>query len=225
MASKIKSPQFLDTNSIETLREVNTGIRDIGKDLGTGIAKTIVNDVAKDTIKGMWEQIFATSEKPSMQTQGELKEGQELVLGKPQRTEVQEARPVQTPDILPAYDYRREILYGKTEHKAEVRTLEIKIQEIIIELKQLTTATKELELEFKDVSVQQYIAKPGKYHLAFFEWMISAVRSARMRIEDSSAWLSALKSKKTGKGYWDMFKKHGTSFGLSGERTVATQAG
>ncbi|HLD02068.1 MAG TPA: DUF5660 family protein, partial [Patescibacteria group bacterium] len=59
----------------------------------------------------------------------------------------------------------------------------------------------------------------------FFEWMLSVIRIARMKVEDSGAWMAALSSKKKGKGYWQMFKKHGTTFGMSHERNVSTQTG
>jgi hypothetical protein len=46
-----------------------------------------------------------------------------------------------------------------------------------------------------------------------------------MTVEDSGAWLSAMSGKKGKKTYWSEFKKHGTSFGMSNERSVATQTG
>src|SRR3989344_5698474 len=72
---------------------------------------------------------------------------------------------------------------------------------------------------------EQQIVNPGKYHVSFFEWVLLLVRQARMKVEDSSAWLGAFKSKKAKKQYWSMFKKHGTTFGLSNERVVSTQTG
>jgi hypothetical protein len=82
-----------------------------------------------------------------------------------------------------------------------------------------------LQIEFKEVAIEQRIVNPGKYHTSFFEWVLSAIRIARMKVEDSGAWLSASKGKKAKKDYWQMFKKHGTTFGLSNERVVATQTG
>jgi hypothetical protein len=47
-----------------------------------------------------------------------------------------------------------------------------------------------------------------------------------MKIEDGRAWLETFaKRKKKKLGYWKMYKKHGTTFGLSHERTIATQTG
>jgi hypothetical protein len=55
--------------------------------------------------------------------------------------------------------------------------------------------------------------------------MLTVIRGARMKVEDSGAWLSTMQGKKGKKNYWAMFKKHGTSFGMSNERQVATQTG
>ena len=99
---------------------------------------------------------------------------------------------------------------------------------IIIELKRLAASSQELEIEFKDVVMTQNVVKPGKYHQGFFEWVLIVIRNARVRVEDAGAWLSVMhgkKGKKQQQNYWQMFKKHGTTFGLSNERVVATQTG
>ena len=85
--------------------------------------------------------------------------------------------------------------------------------------------SKEIETQFKDVDTINLPETPGKYHLNFFEWVLSVVRNARMKIEDSKAWLSSAGSRSSKKDHWTTNKKQGTQFGLSGERTVATQTG
>ena len=80
-------------------------------------------------------------------------------------------------------------------------------------------------MEFKEVTMETVPAKPGVYHVNFFEWLFSLIKGIREKIEDSCVWLRAFQSKKSKRGYWAMFKKHGTSFGLSSERVVATQTG
>jgi len=82
-----------------------------------------------------------------------------------------------------------------------------------------------LEVEFKAVVVEQRPVAIGKYHVNFFEWMLSVVRAARIKVEESGSWLSAMSGKKAKKDYWGMSKKHGTSFSLSGERVVSQQTG
>ena len=80
--------------------------------------------------------------------------------------------------------------------------------------------------EIGKIKVEQLPAKTGIYYLRFLEWMIMLVRQLRQRVEDGRAWLSTFqKRQKKRLGYWKMYKKHGTTFGLSHERTLATQTG
>jgi len=180
------------------------------KDIPNEVKKT-VTEAGKGVVTDLWEQILGSNEKPQpTQKRGDLKQGEELVL---QRVE-------------PAIDYAREIVQGERNIRAkESHEVKIRIQEIQIELKKITKTSRELEVEFKDVVMETLPVSPGKFHLNFFEWVLSQLRRARMRIEDSAHWTSVLKSKKSQRQYWSLFKKHGTSFGLSGERIVATQTG
>lgn len=107
----------------------------------------------------------------------------------------------------------------------ELREMNQNIQQIKAELSKLVASSHELKLKFADVGVDMATPTVGQYHLNFFEWMLAVIRSAREKVEDSGAWLGTVKGKGAKKGYWGMFKKHGTTFGMSGERSVATQVG
>ena len=95
----------------------------------------------------------------------------------------------------------------------------------MIEIKKLADSSKELQMQFKEVAVEQHAVTPGKYHKSFFSWLLSIIRNARMKVEDSGAWLAAMHSKKKSREYGAMAKKHGTTFTLNNERNVATQVG
>ncbi len=187
------------------------------KDLGTSTASSLINDLGKGTVSGLWEQLLNTGDYEKQDQSGDLSEGQELNLREIEK---------QPLDIEPGIDYKREILHAEEKSAPkEHQELEVKIQEIVIELKQLMNVSQEIQIQFKDIVSQPEIVNPGKYHVSFFEWVLHLIRAARLKVEDSSAWLAASQSKKAKKGYWGMFKKHGTSFGLSNERVVATQTG
>jgi len=180
------------------------------KDIPNEVKKT-VTEAGKGVVTDLWEQILGSNEKPQpTQKSGDLKQGEELVL---QRAE-------------PAIDYARELIQAeKFVAKKQQSEVKVQIQELLVELKKITKTSKELEVEFKDIAVEVMPVNPGKFHLNFFEWVLAQVRRARMRIEDSAHWVKTIRSKKSQRQYWSLFKKHGTSFGLSGERIVATQTG
>lgn len=116
---------------------------------------------------------------------------------------------------------------GEHASRVENQQLTQKVQEILAELKQLIKTSKTMEMDFAEYAVMETPAEVGKYDLNFFEWLLITIKQAREKVEDSEAWLSAIKGKngKKGGGYWDMFKKHGASFGMSSERSSATSVG
>ncbi len=126
-----------------------------------------------------------------------------------------------------AIDYHGDFIKSSERaSKVEMHEMSQRLQEIMAELKRLVSSSKVLQSEFANVSVDQAPPEVGEYHINFLDWLLLTVRAAREKVEDSGAWLATAK-KKSGKkgGYWGMFKKHGTTFGLSNERSVATQTG
>ncbi|MEK7566007.1 MAG: DUF5660 family protein, partial [Patescibacteria group bacterium] len=68
-------------------------------------------------------------------------------------------------------------------------------------------------------------SRPGVYYTNFFEWVLLTLRDMRKKVNESRQWLSTWTTKKKQKGYWTMFKKHGTSFAMSDERAIASANG
>lgn len=204
---KKKSHAQLSDNPYET-------VRDMGRE--------VITELGSDSVNALWDQLMGgySREDAKEAKSGDLAEGQEINLS-PKKAQEQNSY------IEAGIDYRREIIHGEQKITREnEQQLVSQIQEIIGELQRLITSSKELESQFKDVaSVQAPAVKAGKYHVNFFSWVLSVVRSARIKVEDSGAWLSMFKSKKGQKQYWSMFEQHGTSFAMSNERMIATQTG
>lgn len=210
---KSQAKQYVNDNPVEALRSVPVGV-----------SSSIVKDLVKGSGSSVWEQFlgvgsFATKKEKS---HGELAEGEELSLAKLKKQEEKKEKAY----VDPGLDYRRDILrYNEKTTSHESREIQMQIQVIMVEIKKLAASAKELEVQFKEVIVEQNIEKPGKYHVTFFEWVLSVLQAARLRVEESASWLAMFASKKNKKQYWGMFKRHGTTFGLSNERVVATQTG
>lgn len=208
---KIKQEGKLEENPIEA-------VRNIGRSFGDSVK----NDVLKESARTFWEQLLSskkTDNKERSQVSGELIAGEEISFNK--KAEKENLR------MEAAIDYRSEIIHAERKIGNEYnRELNTRIQELIIELRKLTKSSKTLEIQFKEVNAQiAPITKPGKYHQNFFEWMLSVVKTARIRVESAEQWLKAVGGKGKKKDFWGLYKKHGTSFGLSGERAVAQQTG
>lgn len=210
-----KPKQYANDNIIEALRSIPAGV-----------ASSTLN-LAKDTVNpDQWKTYLGLGEKEKNKKEkftGDLAPGQELDLAA-----LEEEKQDRLLDIDPGIDYKSEILH--TEKRSLQRMsqeTENNIQQILGELKKLVSTTRELKTQFKEVAVEK-VVNPGKYHEAFFEWLLSTVRDALKKVEDSGAWLAAVKSKNAKRGiYWTNAdeKVGGTSFSLSSERVVATQTG
>lgn len=211
--SKRKIKQHDNKNPLEQLMSIGGGVAASVADLG----KSAINLDNWDQYLGL-----AESEEKKKKYQGELTEGEILDLRKIHEKDQTEAKAHAEPGI----DYSREIVHaGERMVSRENQELEAQLRELMMEIKKLADTSKELQMQFKDVAVEQHVVKPGKYHKTFFAWLLNVIRTARMKVEDSGAWLAAMQSKKKSRGYQQMAKKHGTTFTLHNERTPATQTG
>lgn len=118
-----------------------------------------------------------------------------------------------------SYHERREDQYVRQETR-------ILIEKLKEQVTLLEKSEKALTSQIAKIKVEQLPQKSGIYYLIFFEWLIGVVKQLRMKVEEGRTWLAAFTSRKKKKiGYWNMYKKHGTTFGLSNERTLSTQTG
>lgn len=116
----------------------------------------------------------------------------------------------------------------EVQQKPDVTRLEAEtrqqIDAIRKELKELSKSLKNLHQEIQS-AINEEPVDPGIYHINFYEQLRSFISVLHQQIEDSRSWLSTFNSRKKKIGYWGMYKKHGTTFGLSSERSLATSAG
>ena len=206
-----KTKQYVDKNPIEQILSIGGGVAQAGTDLG----KSVIN-------LDNWDQYLGLTDIKEKQKkyQGDLSEGQELNLKELHKEKKEKAH------VEPGLGYVREIVHaGERAVSRENQEVEAQLRELMAEIKKLADSSKELQTQFKEVAVEQHVVKPGKYHKSFFTWMLSMIRTARQKVEDSGAWLAAMQSKKKSREYGAMAKKHGTTFSLSNERVVATQVG
>lgn len=224
---KIKAPS--NKHSLES------SVRELGEELGKSVREQS-SDFGKDFFNQLLNINFGDKAKNQPEYAPSPKDNSPVVFDAANHRQHDKKRNAATEKYLQpkpkeerraAIDYAREVLEvgEKAGRKHEQTTIQT-IQELIGELRRLADSSKVLQMEFASVAVEQTSTKVGEYHVNFFEWMLIVVRAAREKVEDSGAWLSAMKGKNGKKnGYWGMFKKHGTTFGLSNERVVATQTG
>jgi len=186
---------------------------EIIKDLTTGIAKSTVNDVAFGIAKNVFEQIGLT---PKKKLNGTLNPNEDINF----ENLVKEQKPSFIFEQNPAIRNLEQPVFSSKD--VEVQR---KIEEILKEIKILAKSVDKINQEVGKVAMTEMPSRAGVYHLNFFEFILKTIRKARENVDDSGICLRLFKSRKGEKEYWSMFKKHGTTFGLSYERSVSTQTG
>jgi len=151
----------------------------------------------------------------------ELHPGQEVSLKKNEEKKVVSAEHM---------EYFREVKSADTisENRHE-RQITSQVEQIRMEIKRLVKTSTIVEQTVKGAVSDTAPVRPGKYHVSFFEFVLSTIKDATRKLEDSvsfgAIFQSKKKAKQTKQQHWTKVKEKGTQFGLSGERTVATQTG
>ncbi len=194
---KKKSISYTNDNILEQLRSVSSDVPASTIDAATKIGTDVLTS------------IFGGA--PQM---GELRPNEAISLGEPQRVE---AEPVVVAPRVEVHQAAPNVSELDMQTKQQ-------IEAIRVELKAIAQSLKGLHQEVL-TAVETAPVDPGIYHLNFFEQLRSFLKLLRVQLEDSRSWLHASNSRKKKLGYWGMYKKHGTTFGLSNERSLATSAG
>ncbi len=210
MAVLPKAKKFVPAdNPVEQITDLSRGVASEVASLPTGILDTAL------------EQIGLKPQKQPLSGEIELASGVHKTNQNIERKDAQlEAKLRQ----LQA-NQRNEKEVFNTKQKAVNEKVARLVQELAIEVKRLEQQTAELTSAIKKVTVETRPIKGGIYHLNFLHMVISMLKDLRKRVSESRQWLSLWSKKKQQKGYWQMFKKHGTSFAMSEERAIASANG
>lgn len=193
-------------------------------------AKKITNE----TLKELWESLLGGTQDAKSQVIGaESSEShkssrREVVMTEGHAISISEitekAKKVEAQ--IAHQEYFQEVTTGEKRKNNEQRIeMKTQIEQILHEIKIIASTSKEIEMVVKEADKQEVTREVGTYHLNFFSWLLDTVRMARIRMEAGNSWMQVFSSKKKGRSYSSMSKKHGTSFSLSGERSTATQTG
>lgn len=198
-STKKKLPQLTSDSLFEQLRSLSAGAK-----------SSVKNDVVKGGAQAAWKQFWgAETDSYSSETGASFEK-----MTPPEEVERKGALK------RGAYETRQEFTVFTMEQRQTMQEVQAIRAELLAIIKTMKDVDREVEKAIMEVPV-----KPGVYHVAYLERIRRVLKLIREKLEDSSLWLKMSNSKKKARGYWGMYKKKGTSFGLSGERTVATQTG
>ncbi|MEA3355055.1 MAG: DUF5660 family protein [Patescibacteria group bacterium] len=199
-AKKSKNPQY--KNFIEAFKDIGKStIKSFAKDVIGGTAKTAVDVFTKG-------QAIDNSETKDNFKFEEYLNQQEQKIRSQERQRFEAIR------------REEKIIFSRENHQTKIQ-----IETLQTQIKQLASEQVGLMKELDQASFQAVVS-PGIYHKNFFERLLHLIKLAKKNIASSRTWLSLHNHRaKKQAGYWAQFKKSGTSFMLSGERSTATQTG
>jgi hypothetical protein len=187
----------------------------------------VVGDNVLETVRGLGGNVTKSAQDAATQIASDAL--QEIISGRPKQKQPSER--IHRDETVPMEP--REQIQPQISNKDLIKPLiqkdlaetKQKLDAIRQELQALSKSVRGLQQEIQ-TAVMEMPVEPGVYHILFFEQLKLVLQGIRERVDDSRVWLSAWNGNvKKKRGYWGMYKKHGTTFGLSSERTLATQAG
>lgn len=191
------------SNDIKQKSSVNNKFLEHLRSIPDGVNKSIKKNLVSSNARTAWNQFWNAESSSGFENPSPPE--------KIERKEIQQK---------PAYEQTQEFVLFRRDDRETAQ----KIEEIRQELNLLVKTIKEVDFEVEK-AVMQIPVNPGVYHVRFLERIKILLKMIREKLEDSRTWLKVSKSKKSQRRYWNMYKKRGTSFGLSNERVVSTQTG
>jgi hypothetical protein len=102
------------------------------------------------------------------------------------------------------------------------------LESILIEIKKISETSSDIAIEVVEAqkSIMANPVEVGIYHITLYQRIRRHLILAKKRMSEAKYWLQMFNNRKVSKSaYWGKAKKHGTTYTLSNERTVATQTG
>jgi len=182
---------------------VGDNVLETVRSIGGNVGKTLQHDVVQQMGNDMLRDIFGTQPPKELQQN-------EAVDVAPERHAPQQAS---NSELMKPFIQK------------DIQDTKAQLESIRKELQMLSKSIKGFHQEVEK-AIMEMPVNPGVYHINFFEQLRSFLQSLRETLDNSSTWLAAFTANsKKKKGYWGKYKKHGTTFGLSSERTASTQSG
>lgn len=203
--TKKQSNRQTNNNLIEQLKSIGSGVADdVQKDLISGVASDALSSLFGVPKSG---EIFPN--RPIDLTSNQADKPPEYV-SSPKQKQEQTRKPFNIESFNQLRNSDMEVAQ--------------KINEIRMELKILIATVKNVNRQL-EMAIKEEVIEPGVYHLSFLDRLKTILKLMSKNLNESATWLNCMRSRKTERKYWNQYKKKGTTFGLSSERSTATQTG
>ncbi len=188
-------------------------------EIGRSVTSSFKDDVVKGVAKNIHDQLINSSKTQSPPEQDpnfDFSQWLNLDEEKIAQENFQKGRQYERRQIN---HHQEQVVFSSQD-----RQIQKEIQEVRQELQLLIQTIGKVQQDIETAVVQE-VVDPGIYHLNFFKKLASWLRIVRKSLQEGELWLEMWHSRSKQSAYWNGVKKSGTSFMLSGERSVVTQTG
>jgi len=222
MANSTNQNQSKAQKALKEFRKAN--VLESFKDIGSGTANTLKNDLLKETGRDFLKQLLGQRAAQQKNYSGEVSQGQSLEMDK-----VLSGQQEKEEGLKRQISFERRLREEENSlNSQKSQELRYQLKAIMQELQAIAQATPALMQEVQ-IAAAQAPANPGIYHVFFFERIIQFIKDYKKNVESASTWLHAANSRAQKKSFWGQYKsKHaggGASRLLSTEDYNARSAG
>lgn len=190
------------------------------RDMGSGVVKSLTNDVVKGTAQSIFDQLLGSAKTGRMPTTPDQainpdldkyiaeKENQAAEQAKMQERAFQTHKMAET-----------KVLFSYADE-----SLRKEIDGVRQELQMLVATMGQVEQRVEQAMMDN-IVDGGLYHLNYFQKLKTWIKFMRKSLEDGSAWLQMTGSRKSKGYFWTQEAKSGSKYTMSSERNVQMGAG
>lgn len=184
------------------------------KSIGNSTVNSLKNDAIKGTLSGAMDSFFSPGTPTNHSNEANFwpneATSREETQWRQEQARRERHREVMTP--INIFDRHEEEL------KAQITSLQEQLKALAQDITNLSTQTVQ--------AINAEIAKPGTYHINFFEKLRQFIVLLRKQVAESRNWLELSYARKRAKNsFWAGFTQSGTKFSLSSERYTNNSAG
>lgn len=208
-----------------------TGQKGKKKQLATKNVLETLTSLGSQTVDTIKNEVQATGDEIFQQLLGQQK-----ILQEKRNGDLNEGRAVEIDDVISGREeqrrkYNEQIFFERRLFNQENESTSKKLQETRIRLQNLMTEANRMAAsastlaENVKTAVLQNPVAANEYQINFFEDIITLITSFRKKIDSAVTWIQSVSKRAEKKNYWNMYKKKGASFLLSGESYSQRSAG
>lgn len=184
-------------SQLKQIRQAN--ILEALKDLGGGVGRTLVDDVAKETGSEFMRQLLGLKAKQKIS--GDIQRGESLVVS----DAMSGKKDVQDKQLKQVRFEKRILEEEKAVIESKNHELQLRLHAIAQEIQGVVISTPKLARQVEVASLTATNA-PGIYHVMFLEKILEFLKSFKENIESASAWLGATNKRANKKNFWNQYK-------------------